>query len=256
MTPGTLEPLPPGAAKETAVQPPQTAIAESGFSDFLRMLRKRKWIILACIVLGFAYGWYKYKTQVRVYVASGTIEVGTGSASAFRVGSGNAASATGETPTAIATEVAILKSDSLLLSVARDLDLANNPHFMGGPAGTHLSLDDPGIRQAVIGMLGGAVMVTVVPKTNLVRIACTTGDAKLSADIVNRLVENYRYRSFRSRVDATERAAQFLDKQLRDLKQQVEDSQARLIDLGKTLGIIGLVLTIVLQFVYYFAFYS
>lgn len=235
MTSGILEPQSAGAATGSAAPTVPTASGDSGLGEALRTIRKRKWIILAFLVAGFAYGWYKSSTQVRLYVASGTIEIGTGSASAFRI---SAASTGADSSSGINTEVAILKSNSLLLTVARDLDLANNRDFMGakGPL-PHLSLEDPAIRQGVIGILNADIGVTVVPKTNLVRITCSTLNPKLSADIINKLVAEYIQRSIKTRIEATTRASEFLNPQLRELKQALEDSQTRLIDLAKSLGI-------------------
>ena len=237
MTSGILEPQSAGTAPGAAVPTAPPAAGDSGLGEALRTIRKRKWIILAFIVAGLAYGWYKSSTQVRLYVASGTIEIGTGSTKAFSL---SAATQGTENTSSINTEVAILKSDALLLTIARDLDLANNPDFMGskGPM-PHLSLDDPAIRQGVIGILNGDLIVATVPKTNLVRITCSTLNAKLSADIVNKLIAEYIQRSIKARVEATTRASEFLSPQLRELKQQVEDSQTRLIDLGRKLGITG-----------------
>ena len=62
---------------------------------------------------------------------------------------------------------------------------------------------------------------------------------QLSADIVNKLVKEYIQRSFQSRFDATKLVSNWLATQLGDLKQQVESSQAQMIDLGKRLGVLG-----------------
>ena len=238
MTPGTLEPSPAGAPSRTATAPGAPNTTESGFADALQTIRKRKWIIIIAVLLGFCYGWYKSSTQIKLYTATGTIEIGTGSSSSLRATVG-AADVSSNLSTS--TQVAILKSDTLLLTVARDLDLANNPDFMGakGPM-PHMNIEDPGIRQGVIGILDGDITVIAVPKTDLVKISCSTLNPKLSADIVNKLVAEYIHRSFQSRFDATHRASDFLNTQLNDLRQQVEESQLGLIDLGRKLGIVGL----------------
>lgn len=236
MTSGRTEPLPAAPSTAAAGTSAAPSAVESGLNEALKTLRKRKWIVIICVLLGFGYGWYKSATQVRLYTASGTIEIGSGSTAALRD-----QSASSNDQGRIATQVAILKSETVLLSVARDLDLPNNRDFMGarGPM-PHLSLDDLRVRQAILSMLMGDVIVTPIPRTDLVRIACSTLNPKLSAEIVNKLVAEYIHRSFQSRYDATQRASDFLSEQLRDLKQQVQDSQARLIDLGKRLGNVGL----------------
>jgi succinoglycan biosynthesis transport protein ExoP len=197
-------------------------------------IRARKKLILAVAALGAIYGFYEGATQPRLYDASGTIEIRSGSSNEYRVGSGSNFESSSRLP----TEVAILKSDSLLLAVARDRNLANNPAFMG-PSAKYRNVDDPAVRVAVIGALQRDIGVAEVPKTDIVRISCNTSNAQLSADIVNQLVQEYIARSFQSRADATNRVADFFSRQLDGLKKEVETSQEQMLDLQKQLGVLG-----------------
>ena len=209
---------------------------DSSLSDSLLVLRKRKWLIIVAGLLGFIYGYYKASSQPILYEAYGDIEIHSGTASEYRVNASPLAEDTYDIP----TQTTILKSDSLLLTVARDLDLANNPEFTGakGPQ-PHVSVDDPYVRQSMIGGLQNDISINPISKTDIVRISCRTFNAKLSADIVNKLVKEYIQRSFQSRFDATKSVSNWLSNQLGDLKQQVESSQEQMIDLGKRLGILG-----------------
>ncbi|HTV09725.1 MAG TPA: polysaccharide biosynthesis tyrosine autokinase [Candidatus Aquilonibacter sp.] len=211
--------------------------ADSTLSDSLLTLRKRKFLIAAIALLGILYGFYKGTTQPRLYEAHGTIEIRSGSSNQFRV---NGSSAYGNSSSSLQTQVAIIKSDTVLLTVARDLDLPNNASFTGynGPD-RHLSLDDLNVRQATLNGLDADVSVDVVPKTDLVEISCKTLDPKLSADIVNRLIREFIQRSLQSSYEAEQRVSDFLSLQLRGLKQQVETEQEQLIDLQKRIGVLG-----------------
>lgn len=211
--------------------------ADTTLSDSLLVLRKRKWLIILAGLLGFAYGYYKASTQPRVYVAYGDIEIRSGTASEYRINGSALAEDTYDIP----TQTTILKSDGLLLTVARDLDLPNNAAFNGatGPM-PHRSIDDPVVRQQMLDALQGAIGVAAMPKTDIVRISCTTLNAKLSADIVNKLIREYKQYSFQSRYDASKDVSNWLANQLGDLKQQVQTSQEQMIDLGKRLGVLGL----------------
>ena len=171
-----------------------------------------------------------------MYEAYGNIEIRSGTNSEYRVSSAPLAEDTYDIP----TQTAILKSDTLLLTVARDLDLPNNPDFTGAHGPTrHASLDDPVVRQNMLGALQGGITIAPITKTDVVRISCTTLNAQLSADIVNKLIKEYRQYSFQSRYDSTKEVSNWLSTQLGDLKQEVETSQAQLIDLGKRIGILG-----------------
>ena len=209
---------------------------DNALSDAWITIRKRLWVIVVLGLLGVGWGWYKAVTQPRLFEAVGTIEIRTGSANEYRL---SASSQSSEGTSKLPTQVAILKSDTLLLNVARDLDLPNNPKFMGGVSSQPRSLDTPSVRQSVLGTMQSIVSVSALPKTDLVRISCSTLDPKLSADIVNRLVTDYIRYSFESRAEASKHVSDFFSHDLDDLKQQVEKTQGNMIDLQKQLGVLG-----------------
>ncbi|HEY5381566.1 MAG TPA: polysaccharide biosynthesis tyrosine autokinase [Acidobacteriaceae bacterium] len=211
--------------------------ADTTLSDALLTIRKRKYIVAAIALLGLVYGFYKGTTQPRLYEAYGTIEINSGSSNQFRM---NGSGSYGQSSSTLPTQVAIIKSDTVLLAVARDLDLANNAAFTGysGPS-RHLSLDDLSIRQSTLNQMNSDIIVDVVPKTDLVRITCSTLDPKLSADIANKVTDEYIQRSLTSSYEAQTRVSGFLAKQLQNLKQQVETEQEQLIDLQKHIGVLG-----------------
>jgi capsular exopolysaccharide synthesis family protein len=211
--------------------------ADATLSEALLTVRKRKYLIAAIAALGIGYGFYKGTTQPRLYQATGTIEIRTGSSNQFRV---NGSSGYGSASSSLQTQVAIIRSDTVLLTVARDLDLPNNAAFTGynGP-NRHLSLDDLNVRQGTLNGMSGDISVSIMPKTDLVQISCQTLDPKLSADIVNRLIREFIQRDLQSSYEATQRVSDFLSLQLRDLKQEVETQQEQLIDLQKRIGVLG-----------------
>jgi capsular exopolysaccharide synthesis family protein len=209
--------------------------ADTTLSDSWLTIRKRKWVILGLTLLGAIYGLYQGVTQVRLYDATGTIEIRAGSSNEYKLSSGGVSSEGG---THIATEMVILKSDSLMLAVARDLNLANNPDFFPS-SGHYVNIDDPAVRQQVIGSLQGSIIITGIPKTDLIKIDCLTGNPKLSANIINTLVTDYINHSFQSRADATHRVSNFFSTQLEDLRQEVQTSQEQMLDLQKRLGVLA-----------------
>jgi len=177
---------------------------------------------------------YQGVSQLRLYDATGTIEIRNGSTNEYKLN----ASPSNDSGTQISTEVAILKSDTLMLSVARDLNLANNPDFFPSP-GHYVNIDDPVVRRQIISTLQSDILVNSIPKTDLIRIDCLTFNPKLSADIINTLVNDYIRRSFDSRAEATKRVANFFSLQLEDLRQQVQNSQEKVLDLQKRLGVLA-----------------
>ncbi len=139
------------------------------------------------------------------------------------------------------TEIAILESDTLMLSVAREMDLANNATFLTlqAPPSPRVNIDDPSVRQSTVHRLQSGIHIQLVPKTDIIRISCESLDPKLSANIVNKIIEAYMQRSFQTRVESTKRVSDWLEGQLSDLKQNLESSQEQMLDLQKRVGILA-----------------
>jgi capsular exopolysaccharide synthesis family protein len=230
----TRSELPRAEAEASQVPAFSAPPADTNLTDSWVTIRKRKWIILGFALLGFIYGWYQSSIQPRLYDAGGVIEIHTGSSNQFRLSQGGI----GNGGEGLSTQIFILKSNTLLESVARDLNLANNPDFAGASP-TFRNINDPVIRQNIVGSLQAAISVGVIGRTDLVSIHCSTGNPKLSADIVNKLVLAYINHSFQAKEDSTKRVTQFFSHTLDELKQEVEDSQNDLIDLQKRLGVLG-----------------
>ncbi len=203
----------------------------------MQVLRKRRWVFFAAIAVGILFGFYRSRTQPVLFTASGGIEVRSGSSNEYRV----SAAAYSGGDNRLGTEVAIIQSDSLLSTVAREMNLANKPAFYG-VRGTlpRRDMNDPAVRQEVVASLRGNLTVALTPRTDIIRISYVSPDAQLSADIVNHLINAYIQRSFETRFASTQRVSQWLSSQLDDLKQQVETAQEQLIDLQKRLGVLGL----------------
>lgn len=212
--------------------------AESALSEALNVLRKRKWVLLGAAVLGILFGIYQATTQPIVYTASGRIQVArpNGQASLGGVATGTMMGSLQSED--LETEVLIISSESLMLNVAQEMNLANNPDFM--EPGPYRNINDPVVRAAVISKLSNAFQVASIPRTQMIRISVTANKAQLAADLVNHLINAYQQRSFESRFASTQRVSQWLQGQLDDLKQQVEASQEQLMDLQKRIGVLGL----------------
>jgi capsular exopolysaccharide synthesis family protein len=231
---------PPNVSGVSDFTPPAfgTAATDTTLSETLITLRKRKRVLALFVVLGLIYGIYSAETQPRIYEAFGRIQVRSGSSNEYRVSA--IPGGTSEPGQRLLTEVAILQSDSLMLTVAREMDLANNPDFLEGVAPKpRASIDDPAVRQATIHQLLSHMAISQVPKTEIIRISYRSLSPKLAADIVNKVISAYIQRSYETRFSSSQRVSNWLSSQLDDLKQQVQSSQERMLDVQKRLGILG-----------------
>ena len=234
----TQLPPAPGAPE---IHRPGSSGAEPGdtsLSEAVSTLRKRKWILILAVALGLAYGFYKAYTQPKVFVATSIIQVHNGASNAYRVEA--SFDETDDSQTRMNSEALILKSETLLYTVAREMDLANNPDFLGakGPV-PHSSIDDPNVRANVVGTLQGSLQVSLIPRTEMMSISYTSPSARLSADIVNQVVNDYILRTFHTPVEQTGVVANFLGDSMNDLKSELERAQDQMMNLQRKLGVLG-----------------
>ncbi len=195
-------------------------------------------VIVATTLIGIFCGLYQAITQPKIYDAVGRIQVKTGSSNEYKL---SEAGGLREDPQRkMMTELAILTSDTLLYNVARDMNLANNPDFLDAH-GTldHQNLDEPRVRQQVVGILKKNLSVALVPKTDIIQIGYSSLRAKLSMDIVNKVIADYIQRSYATRYESTQQVSRWLSSQLDDLKEQVETSQNQMMDLQRKVGYLG-----------------
>src|SRR5580704_662728 len=229
---------PLGGFSETSQNKFSTTVTDTTLSEALIVLRKRRWVLIIAVLLGLAYGIFKAESQPKLYDSYGRIEVRSGSSNQYRVSA--VGEYGGDSSSRLLTELEILKSDSLMLTVCREMDLSNNADFLEakGPV-PHTSLDDGETRQDTVHRLQSNLHVALVPKTDIIRISYSSLNPKLSADIVNRVISDYIHRSYQTRFESSRQVSDFLSGTLEGLKQEVETSQEQLMDMQRRLGILG-----------------
>jgi capsular exopolysaccharide synthesis family protein len=229
---------PLGGFPETSQNKFSTTVTDTTLSEALIVLRKRRWVLIVAVLLGLAYGIFRAESQPRLYDSYGRIQVRAGSSNEYRVST--VGEYGGDSSSKLLTELEILKSDSLMLTVCREMDLANNPDFLEvkGPV-PHKSLDDGEVRQDTVHRLQSNLHVTLVPKTDIIRIDYSSLNPKMSADIVNRVISDYIQRSYQVRFESSRRVSDFLSGTLEGLKQEVETSQEQMMDMQRRLGVLG-----------------
>jgi succinoglycan biosynthesis transport protein ExoP len=215
-----------------------TTVTDTTLSEALIVLRKRRWVLIIAVLLGLAYGVFKAESQPKLYDAYGRIQVRAGSSNEYRVSAVQGYDS--DAGSKMLTEIEILKSDTLMLTVCREMDLSNNADFLEskGPV-PHTTLDDGDVRQDTIHRLQSNLHVGVVPKTDIIRLDYSSLNPKLSADIVNRVIQDYIHRSYQTRFESSRQVSDFLSGTLEGLKQEVETSQEQMMDMQRRLGILG-----------------
>src|SRR3984885_3029729 len=113
---------------ETNLSGFSTTVTDTTLSEALIVLRKRRWVLIIAVLLGLAYGVFKAESQPKLYDAYGRIQVRSGSSNEYRVSAVQGYDS--DVSSKMLTELEILKSDSLMVKVCREMDLANNADFL------------------------------------------------------------------------------------------------------------------------------
>ena len=218
---------------------------ESTLREYMRVLIKRKWIVLASIVGIFFVTLVASLRQTPIYEAVGRIAVNKSDPNIITFkDSGPVVDYLD--PSDLDTEVRILQSDLLALQVVRQLNLDKRPEY-GGEPGTkqpNLAADplqsDSARATALLGSFKGNLLVTLIPNTRIIEIRYRSPDPQLSANAVNTLAATYVEQNFKTKFESTMQASDWLSKQLVDLQMKVETSQEKLVRYQREHDILGI----------------
>jgi polysaccharide biosynthesis transport protein len=225
---------------------PQLAPHESAASEYFRVLIKRKWIVLGCLLTIFSVVLIASLRMTRIYEASGTIAINKPDTS-LNFQNSTTLSLDYFDPTELETEVRILQSDLLALQVIRELNLDRRPEF-GGKSLTGSSLEpsadplqvDPARASAILGGFKGNLRVTLSPNSRIIEVYYRSADPATAANVVNTLMQTYVENNFKARFESTMQASDWLQKQLVDMQMKVETSQEKLVRYQKEHEILGI----------------
>ncbi|MGD1024290.1 MAG: polysaccharide biosynthesis tyrosine autokinase [Candidatus Sulfotelmatobacter sp.] len=227
---------------------PELLSQESALGEYVRVLVKRKWTVLACLVTIFSLVAIASLKMTPVYEASGSIAINKPDSGLVNFNNSPTFSVDYYDPTEMETEVKILQSDLLALQVVKELALDRRPEFGGKTAALPSSLDlapdplqaDTGRTTSLLSSFRGSLKVALAPNTHIIEVHYRSPDKELAANVVNTLMTTYTENNFKSRFDSTMQASDWLSKQLVDLQMKVETSQEKLVHYQKEHEILGI----------------
>jgi polysaccharide biosynthesis transport protein len=227
---------------------PELLSQESALGEYVRVLVKRKWTVLACLFTIFSVVAIATLKMTPIYEASGSIEINKPDSGLVNFNNSPTFNVESYDPTELETEVMILQSDLLALQVVKELGLDRRPEFGGRTPALQSSLDlapdplqaDPGRTSALLSGFRGSLKVSLSPNTHIIKVNFRSPDKDLTATVVNALMNTYSENNFKSRFDSTMQASDWLSKQLVDLQMKVETSQEKLVRYQKEHEILGI----------------
>jgi len=225
---------------------PEMPSHDSTIGEYLRVLVKRKWIVLSCLITIFAVVAIASLKMTPVYDASGSIAINKPD-STLNFKDSATFSLDSYDPTEMETEVKILQSDLLALQVIKELNLDRRPEFGGSlplPSNSDLAPDplqtDPSRTSSLLGGFRGSLKVNLSPNSRIIEIHYRSTNKQTAANVVNTLMQTYVENNFKARFESTMQASDWLSKQLVDLQMKVETSQEKLVRYQKEHEILGI----------------
>jgi exopolysaccharide transport family protein len=209
--------------------------------QFWRVLQKRRWLVLGSLItialsvaMVSAFLPKRYDATARILL---DMEGPDG------LGLEQAVVPMGlDMTTKLETQIKIVQSDTIASSVIEQLGLYRNKAFAGLMAeqlpGEFENLTSQQ-RVRLVNALHRSLTVQLVPKTEIIEIHFRSQDPKLAADITNSVATTYIEHNFQTKYRSTLQTADWLTKQLDDLKKNAESSQEKLIAYQKKTGILG-----------------
>jgi len=211
--------------------------------EALRTLRKHWKVSLTfALILEIAIGLLVFSMD-NTYEARAVLDIEPPGADA--IGPNNAAGISSNVPGYLDTQTEILGSDGLAMSVIDQLHLDQNPVFMKQTPIEKSVTWVAGLfqgnkanrgrdTQKLLNIFHQGLSVGQVKGSQLVEVRYDSHDPELASQVVNATVNNYLDKTYKTRYDATLRAASSLSPRLAELQSSVKKSTETLLEFQKT----------------------
>lgn len=199
--------------------------------DYLKIVRKRMWMVIVLFVVVVAVVTIKTFKTIPTYQATARVVL---EQNKINVGFQQVVSDTQFTSIDFyANQCETIKSRSLAKKVIDSLDLKNNPEFNPPPEGKDHTLvqekvHDPFTETRFINKFLGPLKVTLMRNSGVVSISYEGPNPQLITGITNTLVKSYIEQDWEKRYNMAKDALDWLNKQLKDVKIVLEESEAAL----------------------------
>ena len=144
--------------------------------------------------------------------------------------------------TSLQSHVRLLQSRTLAAETINKLKLYENQDFAGKPGKGEKANDpaDPLFRENLIQRFLKNVTITSTDRTQLVDVSFSCRNPKLAAEILNALFDGYIDMIVRKRYSASEKASEFLNTQIAQLRTEIESKEKELNQYGSEKDILPL----------------
>jgi capsular exopolysaccharide synthesis family protein len=245
--PEALEPIElPVFEKSHHLPYPHLAEEQSPLLHYWRILKKRRWTVLATASIIFALSVIATLKTTPLYQATSKVAIFPENPNALGFKGLEDSSPDYQYDVTLETQAAILRSDALAMKVIEAMRLDQNPKFTTvTPQRDVDSLQvssmqpDPAAAVALLGRFRGGLSVQLIPGSRLVQITYTDPDPRLATEIVNTLVRTFTEENFKTKYEAVTQTSDWLSTELADLQMKVQTSEEKLVRYQKDHSILG-----------------
>ena len=214
------------------VEPPEQSAVP--LAHYVWILRRHRWKILT-FVLACAIATLIVSARLTpIYESTVTVDIDRQVPSAI-IGQDAARSPLNDADQFLATQVKLIQSDSVLRPVAqkyRLLDLEKEASDVTPQKAASEAEDEAPI-------LLKKLKVTRPPNTYLLLISYRSPQPRLAADVANAVAQSYVQHTYNIRFKSSASLADFMEKQLEELKAKMERSSAALVQFERELNVIN-----------------
>lgn len=207
--------------------------------EYLAVLWRRKWTVIAIVLVMFAYAAFtSYRTKP-TYTARGTLLIEKEPniltfEEIFQI----------ETfkDDFYQTQYKLLRSRTLAEKAVERLKLYENAEFVGKPEKGKKPIDKthPAVRRSLVSSFLGRLDVRPIQNTRLVDINFRAHDPDLAARAVNALFDSFIDMNIEAKYQATEQATEFLTAQIASLGEEIAKKEKEIQAYGAEKNIIAL----------------
>jgi len=202
--------------------------------DYLQVLQKRKWLILAAVVIAFSTAAIVTFRQRPLYQSAAQIMIERDAARILPIE--QVTQTSWGTQDYYNTQYKILQSRTLAAKVADRLRIWEHPEFAApretgaGAAAVKAAGAPAGEARLDVAVAAIIDRITIEPVRNsfLVNVKARAFDPKLAALLANTLAEAYIEQNLQLKVDTTEQAGSFLGEQSADARKKLAEAERAL----------------------------
>lgn len=198
-------------------------------AEILRVIRRRKWWVLACAVLVTGAMVAGTMRQPKVYAARAQVVIAPAlpKVLANDLAVDNVAEQARTERVFTNTQFKTITSRTVVTDVIQRLQLASNADFLETYELTGIH-DEEKLAKAIEGVLLSNTSVGPEKGTRIVNIRVEDQDPYRAAKLANAYGDAYIHHTLRQRLDKTNEASKWLDKRVAEFAERLEDAEKRL----------------------------